>query len=186
MATDLQTYPGSVTVIEESVLQAATSPIEALQSVPGVSTGDDLGRGLGQYFNIRGFGYQSENRVIVMQGGVRRSMSLYSNHISTSRSDNDLLKRIEVVKGASSIQYGGGAIGGVVDMGMKTARDFVSEGKDAGLAAKLRYEHNNYREGYAAAAYAPQDGRVELLAYGKKGKRGDQTMSANADRKSVV
>ena len=62
-------------------------------------------------------------------------------------------------------------------MGMKTARDFVSEGKNAGLAAKLRYEHNNYREGYAAAAYAPQDGRVELLAYGKKGKRGDQTMS---------
>ena len=177
LATDLQTYPGSVTVIEESALQAATSPIEALQSVPGVSTGDDLGRGLGQYFNIRGFGYQSESRVIVMQGGVRRSMSLYSNHISTSRSDNDLLKRIEVVKGASSIQYGGGAIGGVVDMGMKTARDFVSEGKNAGLAAKLRYEHNNYREGYAAAAYAPQDGRVELLAYGKKGKRGDQTMS---------
>ena len=73
-----------------------------------------------------------------MQNSVRRSLSMYSNHISSFRSDNDLLKRVEVVKG-------GGAIGGVVDMAMKTAADFVTEGKNAGFSTKLRHENNNYR-----------------------------------------
>ena len=177
MATDLQTYPGSVSVVTEQQLEAASTPIDALSSVPGVSIGDDFGRGLGQSFHIRGFGYQSENRIIIMQDGVRRSLSMFSNHISSFRSDPDLLKRVEVVKGASSIQYGGGAIGGVVDMGMKTAEDFVPEGKSRGFAAKLRYEHNNYREGYLAGAFAPKDQPFEFMAYGKKGRRGDQEMS---------
>ena len=177
MATNLQTYPGSVSVLGPEQLSNVSTVIEALRNEPGISTGDDFGRSLGQSFNIRGFGYQSENRIIVMQGGVRRSLSLYSNHISSFRSDSDLLKRVEVVKGASSIQYGGGAIGGVVDMTLKTARDFVLPGKDMGFATKLHYEHNNYREGYLAAAFAPQDKPFEFMAYGKKGRRGDQTMS---------
>ena len=177
MATDLQTYPGSVSVVTQQQLQTASTPIDALRSVPGVSTGDDFGRGLGQSFHIRGFGYQSESRIIIMQDGVRRSLSMFSNHISSFRSDPDLLKRVEVVKGASSVQYGGGAIGGVVDMGMKTAEDFVPEGKDRGFAAKLQYEHNNYREAYLAGAFAPKDRPVEFMAYGKKGRRGDQEMS---------
>lgn len=177
LRTGLQTYPGSVSVIRPDELSRSSTPIEALASVPGVSTGNDFGRGTGQQFHIRGFGYQSEERVIVMQEQVRRSVSLFSNHISSFRADNDLLKRAEVVKGASSVQYGGGAIGGVVAMTQKSAADFIPSGKEMGLSAKLRHEHNNYREGYLAGAFAPKDKPFELLAYGKKGKRGDQTMS---------
>lgn len=177
MATDLQTYPGSVSVVTPQQLSTSSTVISVLRNMPGVSVGNDMGRGLGESFYIRGFGYQSESRIIIMQDGVRRSLSMYSNHISSFRSDPDLLKRVEVVKGASSIQYGGGAIGGVVDMGMKTAEDFVQEGKDRGFAAKLRYEHNNYREGYLAGAFAPKDQPFEFMAYGKKGRRGDQEMS---------
>ena len=114
-----------------------------------------------------------------MQDGVRRSLSMYYNHISSFRSDNDLPKRVEVVKGGSSVQYGGGTIGDVVDMAMKTAEDFVPEGKNAGFSTKLRHENNNYREGSLAAAYAPKDQPFEFMAYGKKSQRGDQKMARN-------
>lgn len=177
LETDLQVYPGSVSIITEDSLKTSTTVIEALASVPGVSTGDDFGRTTGQQFHIRGFGYQSEDRVIIQQDGVRRSASLYSNHISTFRQDNDLLKRVEVVKGASSVQHGGGAIGGVVAMTTKEAADFVPSGKDMGFATKLYYEHNNYKEGYIAGALAPKDKPYEFLAYAKQGSRGDLKMS---------
>lgn len=177
LATDIQLYPGSVTVIPQDELDRTSNVIEALANVPGVTTGGDSGRSTGQQFNIRGFGYQSEDRVIVLHDGVRRSTALYSNQMSSFRADNDLLKRAEVVKGSSSVQHGGGAIGGVVSMQTKDAKDFLPEGKDFGGAAKLRYEHNNYREGYVAAAAAPQDKPYELLIYGKKGQTGDLTMS---------
>lgn len=179
LKTEPRTYPGSVSVIETDKLANRRSVIEAMADLPGVTTGGDSGRVTGEQFNIRGFGYQSEGRVIILQDGVRRSASLYSNHISTFRSDSDLLKRVEVVKGASSVHHGGGAIGGVVAMTTKDATDFLPAGKDLGIAAKLRYEDNNYSEGYLAGALVPKDQPYELLVYGKKGRAGDMRMSRN-------
>lgn len=177
LETDARIYPGSVAVIGREALEQHGTVISAMSELPGVTTGGDSGRMTGEQFNIRGFGYQSEDRVIVLQDGVRRSVSLYSNHISSFRSDNDLLKQVEVVKGASSVQNGGGAIGGVVAMTTKDAKDFVPTGQHAGFAVKTRYESNDYREGYVAAAYAPDDKPYELLAYAKKGRAGDMKMS---------
>ncbi|WP_238944330.1 TonB-dependent receptor domain-containing protein [Allofranklinella schreckenbergeri] len=173
LPVDVQSYPGSVSVVQQEDLGRTSNVIEAMAAVPGVTTGGDSGRSTGQQFNIRGFGYQSEDRVIILQDGVRRSTALYSNHVSSFRADHDLLRRVEIVKGASSVQHGGGGIGGVVAMTNKDARDFLPSGQQAGMAAKLRYEHNNHREGYVAGAWAPQDRPVELLAYAKRGKTGD-------------
>lgn len=181
MAMDVAKYPGSVAVLGEGDLDRAGTLVGALQQVPGVAGGGDSGRGMGQQFTIRGFGYQSEDRVIVLQDGVRRSPSLYSNHISTFRSDPDLLKRVEVVKGASSVTHGGGSIGGVVAMGTKDAQDFIPNGADRGFAAKARYESNNGREGYVAAAIAPEGGTTELLVYGKRARLGDVTLARPVD-----
>ncbi|WP_200176683.1 TonB-dependent receptor [Ectothiorhodospira shaposhnikovii] len=181
MATDVQRYPGSVTVLEEADLRSHSTVIEAMAGVPGVTTGGDSGRGIGQQFNVRGFGYQSEDRVIILQDGVRRSASLYSNQISTFRSDNDLLKRVEVVKGASSVNHGSGAIGGVIAMTTKDAHDFLSPGEETGLETRVRYETNNYKETYVAGAAAPSDGNFELLAYGKRGRHGDLTLARAYD-----
>lgn len=181
MAMDVAKYPGSVAVLGEGDLDRSSTLVGALQQVPGVAGGGDSGRGMGQQFTIRGFGYQSEDRVIILQDGVRRSASLYSNHISTFRSDPDLLKRVEVVKGASSVTHGGGSIGGVVAMGTKDAQDFIPTGADRGFAAKTRYESNNGREGYVAAAIAPEGGSTELVVYGKRARLGDVTLARAVD-----
>lgn len=180
LATDLQVYPGSVAIVPTSELERTSTVIESLTNIPGVSTGGDAGRGHGQSFMVRGFN-SAQERVIVLQNGVRRSTSLYSGMISSARSDNDLLKRVEVVKGASSVQHGSGAIGGVVSMETKGAKDFLAEGQEIGGAAKVLYEQNNRREGYLAAAFVPKDKPFEFLVYGKKGATGDLKQTRSTD-----
>ncbi|MGP1579429.1 MAG: TonB-dependent receptor plug domain-containing protein [Wolinella sp.] len=103
-------------------LEKSPSLVDAISEIPGVSFGSDFGRQATQQFNIRGFGYGSEDRVIIAQDGVKRSTGLYSSMISTFRTDNDLLKRVEIVKGASSVLHGSGAIGGIVSMQTKKCR----------------------------------------------------------------
>lgn len=186
LALDVMKYPGSVAVLDDTALDGTVNVIEALGRVPGVASGSDSGRSIGSQFTVRGFGYGSEDRVIVLQDGVRRSSSLYSNHVSTFRSDNDLLKRVEVVKGASSVSHGGGAIGGVIGMTTKDAGDFLAAGEERGVAAKLAYQTNNYREVYLAGALAPADKPYELLAYGKRGRVGDLRLSRTVDKGSGV
>lgn len=170
-------YPGSVSVLQAEDLADRADIIQSLSFVPGFETGNDNGRSLGQQFSIRGFGYGTEDRVIVELDGVRRSTSLYSNQISSFRVDSDLLKQVEVVKGASSIFHGGGAIGGVVGMTTKDASDFVAPGNTVGSVVKARYDSNNLLEGSIGAAVVPGGSKPELLVYYKRGDKGDLTLS---------
>jgi iron complex outermembrane receptor protein/hemoglobin/transferrin/lactoferrin receptor protein len=169
-------YPGSVTILDSSELDGRGTVIEALGSVPGVEIGLDYGRSAGQSYRVRGFG-SDDTHVIVQQDGVRRATSLYSGMISSFRTDNDLLKRIEIVKGASAVSHGGGAIGGVIGMTTKDAEDFLPTGKEYGVAGKLDYQHNDFRGAYVAGAWAPQDKPFELLAYVKRGTYGDYRLA---------
>jgi len=170
-------YPGSVNVLGSKELSFSSDIIQNLSQIVGFETGNDNGRSLGQQYTIRGFGYQSENRVIVEMDGVRRSASLYSNHISSFRADSDLLKRVEVIKGASSIIHGGGAIGGVVGMTTKDASDYIQEGKDIGAVVNARYETNNLKQASIGVGYLFGEYKPDLLVYFKKAHKGDLTLS---------
>lgn len=164
---DVDKYPGSVSVLGQEDMDFATDIIRSLSKVPGFDTGNDMGRSMGQSFTIRGFGHGTENRVIIMQDGVRRSANLFSNQVSSFRMEPDLLKQVEVVRGASSIVHGGGAIGGVVGSTTKDASDFTLPGRDLGVQVKYRYDSNNATQYSAAFAWAPAERPVELLAYAK-------------------
>ena len=164
---DVDKYPGSVSVLGEEDMEFATDIIRGLSKVPGFGTGNDMGRSVGAHFTIRGFGHGSDNRVIIMQDGVRRSANLYANQFSSFRMDPNILKQVEVVRGASSISHGGGAIGGVVGTTTKDARDYVQPGSDFGGMVGYRYDSNASNQILMAAAHAPQDRPIELLAYGR-------------------
>lgn len=173
MQTDVAKYAGQITILDEDELAGSDNIIKNLTSIPGLQTGDDYGRAIGSQFKIRGFGYQSEARVIIEQDGVKRSPSLFSNHISSFRVDSNLLKRVEVVKGASSILHGSGAIGGIISMQTKDARDFINDGSNLGFTIGSRIEDNNLKSGRVAFAMAPENAPFDLLLYGKGSKLGD-------------
>ena len=174
-------YPGSVGVLSSKDLVQSPNLIQNLSRIPGFETGGDRGRSIGEQFTIRGFGYQSEERVIIKQDDIRRSASMFSNHISTFRTDPDILREVEVVKGSSSISHGGGAIGGVVGMTTKDARDFLLPGQTAGAQVKGRYDHNNHYSGSVALYGIPFDERYELLLFYKNGHNGDIRMAESGN-----
>lgn len=170
-------YPGSANRITADDINDSSSVIESLSKIPGVETGDSFGRNIGQQYSIRGFGYQSEDRVIIKLDGVRRSTSMFSNHISTFKVDNDLLTSIDVIKGSSSIAHGGGAIGGVVGMTTKDAYSFLRGDQNFGVTVKGRYETNNHKDAYLAVYGAVADDKFDYLLYKKRGNTDDLTMS---------
>lgn len=171
--TNSAKYVGSIGVIEEEEIAISSNIIDSLGSIPGVETGGDNGRTIGSQYTIRGFGYQSESRVIIKQDGVPQSPSLFSNHISSFRTDTDILNRVEVVKGASSVLYGSGAIGGIINMQTKNAEAYLHEGESFGGLLGGRHESNNMHSVRGALYGKATDLPLDFVLYGKKAKYGD-------------
>lgn len=170
-------YPGSANMLKTGDMLGGSTIIEELSTIPGFESGGGVGRSIGDQFTIRGFGYQSEERVIIKQDDIRRSATMFSNHISSFRTEQDILRKVEVVKGASSIIHGGGAIGGIVGMTTKDAYDFLLPGQNTGVQLKARYESNNHRSASAALYGTPFDGKYDFLLFFKKGYNGDIKMA---------
>ncbi len=166
-------YPGSVDTLKGDEMIGTFGAIEGLSEIPGFETGGGHARNIGQQFTIRGFGYQSEERVIIKQDGVRRSANLFSNHISSFRTEPEILKQVEVVKGASSVSHGGGAIGGIVGMTTKDASDYVKGDDTFAFNVTARAEDNNHQSLSLTAAGKNADRRFSYMVFGKFSKTGD-------------
>lgn len=175
--TENSKYAGSIGVIDEDKITESSNLMDSLSSIPGVEAGGDNGRNIGQQYTIRGFGYSTEQRVIIQQDGVPQSPSLFSNHISSFRTDPDLLERVEVVKGASSILYGSGAIGGVIDMKTKDAQSYLQPDEHFGGLIGSRYESNNMHS-IRGGLYGKADALpIDYLIYAKRASFGDITLA---------
>ncbi|CAM2064815.1 TonB-dependent receptor [Sulfidibacter corallicola] len=170
---EIADYPGSVDVIEGDDFLGSSSTIENLSQIPGFETGGGHSRNIGQQFTIRGFGYQSEERVIIKQDGVRRSANLFSNHISTFRTEPEILKKVEAVKGASSVSHGGGAIGGIIGMTTKDPSDYLTGSKNLSFNITSRLEDNEHQSFSATVAGRGDNGKLSYMVFGKQAETGD-------------
>ncbi len=182
----LNKYAGQISILESNDLNKSENVTDTLGDLPGIETGGDFGRNIGLQFKIRGFGsVDDETRVIVKQDGVKRSLGLYANFISSARVDSDLLKRIEVVKGTSSILHGSGAIGGVISMQSKNVDDFINPGNQVGFYIGSRLESNNMKNVRFAFATNPDNYPVDFLAYVKRANLGNMKLAGNGGFDSI-
>ena len=105
-----------IVVVSANTLQSSSffTPADALQQETGISIARD---GVwSTSINVRGF---SEQRVLEMVDGDRiQTATEHSGPMSTVDMNN--LESIEVIKGAASVLYGTGAMGGVVNFITKT------------------------------------------------------------------
>ncbi|NDP20633.1 MAG: TonB-dependent receptor [Paludibacter sp.] len=114
-------------IVDKKSLEASSffSPADALQRETGISIARD---GIwASSVNIRGL---SEQRLLIMVDGDRIQTA---SDIAAALSTIDLsnLEKIEVIKGASSVLYGTGAMGGVVNFVSerpKYSKSFISNG----------------------------------------------------------
>ncbi|ASU39953.1 hypothetical protein hmeg3_17770 [Herbaspirillum sp. meg3] len=109
------------------------------------------GRARNEGINIRGI---EGNRVLIVQDGIRLPNGFsFGPAFQTGRGDYwdvDSFKRIEVLRGANSTQYGADSLAGVVSATTLGPSDLVKAGKAVG--------------GFAQSAYAQQDNSVNHMA----------------------
>ncbi|MEM2126363.1 MAG: TonB-dependent receptor, partial [Candidatus Methanosuratincola sp.] len=90
---------------------ASVDPIKALEQTPGVSTNKDQPSIRGS----SGYTYGAGSRVLLLLDGLpMMSPDRLSTQFDLIPMDN--IKQIEIVKGASSVLYGSGALGGIINV----------------------------------------------------------------------
>ncbi|MBP1860536.1 TonB-dependent hemoglobin/transferrin/lactoferrin family receptor [Rhizobium herbae] len=119
------------------------APVSQIMTlVPGVTTqtsADDPGIAI----NMRGL--QDFGRVNVMVDGARQNFQKNGHEANgTFYLDTNMLKAVEVTRGPSSVVYGSGAIGGVVNFTTIDADDVLQEGATKGGRVKLGLDTNGF------------------------------------------
>lgn len=110
--TLIRDVPQSVTVLNRAVLdaQGATTLTEALRNVPGITLSAGEGGVIGDNINLRGFSARTD---LYFDG--LRDRGQYSR-------ETFFLESVEVLKGPSSMLFGRGSTGGVINQVSKQPR----------------------------------------------------------------
>ena len=145
--------------IEENLVKDAG---ELFDYTPGVTVESDSRYGV-QSVNIRGM---EGNRVKIVVDGVSQANRFDSGQsfIQSGRLDidPDMIKSVEVVKGAASSLYGSDAIAGIVAFETKDPSDFLDAGDNSGGHVKLGY--NSVDSSFSqSVALANRTGDLESL-----------------------
>ncbi len=155
----------SLRTSEDIERELARDIADLVRFEPGVTVGGTGSRfGLGG-FNIRGI---EGNRVLTLVDGVRVSDEFsFGPFLSARRDfvDIDSLSRAEIARGPISSLYGSDALGGVVAFTTKRPRDYLTEGDDTHLGAKLGYSSADSSVVGSITAAVGFDGVSALLLY---------------------
>jgi len=129
-ATAVKDLPQTVNIVNRELLEAqgATSFADALRNVPGITIGGAEGGQIGNNINLRGFTARTD----VYIDGFRDRGQYYRDTFD--------LESIEVLKGPSSMLFGRGSTGGVINQVSKQAqlRDFGEAATTLGSDGRWR------------------------------------------------
>jgi len=140
-ATPLKDIPQSITVIKKELIESqnAFSLRDALKNVSGLSIAAGEGGRTGDSIPLRGFSANSDTYL----DGVKENGQYFR--------DTFFLERAEVLKGSSSVMFGRGATGGVINQIAK------KPGKQTIANAQFTYGSFDFKRGTADVNYAPTD-----------------------------
>ncbi|MBQ4851859.1 TonB-dependent receptor domain-containing protein [Pseudoalteromonas sp. MMG012] len=175
IVTSLDAVTVTATRTEKTVLQSAqavnvisseqiekqleSSLFNTLDMIPNVSANGGPRNG-GQKFNIRGFS-DAEDVLVTVDGMVQTFEKYRMGSLFT---DSELYRTISIKRGTSTVLHGGGALGGVVQLELKGAADFLRDGETAGAKVKLGYDSNNEQKNGSVFAFARPTETLDLLA----------------------
>ncbi|OGB26730.1 MAG: hypothetical protein A3I66_13390 [Burkholderiales bacterium RIFCSPLOWO2_02_FULL_57_36] len=128
--TAIRDIPQSVTVINRAVLdaQSATTLTEALRNVPGITLGAGEGGVIGDNISIRGYSARTD----IFLDGIR-DRGQYAR-------ETFFIDSVEVLRGPSSMMFGRGSTGGVINQVSKQAnlRELTEVGVSLGTDSYYR------------------------------------------------
>ena len=111
LPADLRDIPQSITIINQALMQSqgSTSLASALRNVPGLTIGGAEGGQIGTNINLNGFSARTD----IYLDGARDRGQYYRDVFS--------LDSVEVLMGPSSMLFGRGSTGGVINQVTKRA-----------------------------------------------------------------
>ncbi len=163
----LLTAPAAIAVRTEEELAAevARTFVDLFEGIPGISiTGN--ARRITEAPNIRGF---ADQQVVVRQDGGRQNFN--AAHGGRFFTDPDLLQRVEVLRGANSAVFGSGALGGVVSITTRSARDLLKSGEQFGGRYRAGYQSNGGDLSQSFSGFAASEKLDALVNVGLGGTR---------------
>lgn len=107
--------------------QTTSSATDLLRPVPGITLSGSR-RTNGQDISMRGY---DRRGVLILVDGVRQGTD--TGNLNSTFLDPALIKRIEIVRGPSTLLYGNGALGGVISYETADAKDLLQEGQNSGF-----------------------------------------------------
>lgn len=129
-AQALRDIPQSVNVVDRALMdaQGAASLADALRNVPGITIGGAEGGQIGNNINLRGFTARTD----IYIDGFRDRGQYYRDLFD--------LEQVEVLQGPSSMLFGRGSTGGVINQQTKQARlnGFTEVSATAGSDGRVR------------------------------------------------
>ncbi len=122
-ASDPSLLPiGATTITAADIRRAGVSDVsQAIRKIGGVYGRQSLTGSPDFGLDLRGFGTNSDQNVVIMLDGVR----LNENELSSATLSTipiDLVERIDILRGGASVLYGEGATGGVIQIMTKRAQ----------------------------------------------------------------
>ena len=144
---------------EQIEKQLESNLFNVLDMIPNVSANGGPRSG-GQKFNIRGFS-DAEDVLVTVDGMVQTFEKYRMGSLFT---DPELYRTVSIKRGTSTVLHGGGALGGVVQLELKDAADFLRDGETAGAKVKLGFDSNNDQQNGSVFAFARPIEELDLLA----------------------
>ncbi|MDI1300902.1 MAG: TonB-dependent siderophore receptor [bacterium] len=143
-ATAVIDLPQTVTVVNKALMlaQGATSLADALRNVPGITLGGAEGGQIGNNINLRGFTARTD----IYIDGFRDRGQYYRDTFD--------LEQVEVLQGPSSMLFGRGSTGGVINQVTKQAQldRFTEISGTVGSDGRLRTTYDSNSQLSATAA----------------------------------
>ena len=107
---------GATLISEEEIRRSGASDVNAaIRKIGGVYGRQSLDGSPDFGLDLRGFGTNSSQNLVIVLDGVRLSENELSNAI-LSTIPIDTVERIEITRGGASVLYGDGATGGVINI----------------------------------------------------------------------
>ncbi|MEM7564069.1 MAG: TonB-dependent receptor, partial [Pseudomonadota bacterium] len=169
--------PDTLITQEELDRRQAVDIFDVLQDVPDVSiSGGPLTNG--KTIGLRGF--QNTEDVLKKVDGAIKDFEKY-RFGGGPFIDTELLKQVEVKRGASAISEGSGALGGAIVMETKDADDFLARDEWIGARIKTGYDNNNDAKTTTLSIYSAPREWVDLL-FDVSERRSNELTLPNGDK----
>jgi iron complex outermembrane receptor protein len=191
---------GATVIMADDIRHAGIDNVnEAIRKLGGVYGRQSLTGSSDFSLDMRGFGSNGNQNLVILVDGVRLS----ENELATALLSSvpiDTVDRIEIVRGGGSVLYGDGATGGTIriitrqptadtvhgtvivevgDDGLRSGRSIVSKGWD-GFALHTAYSRqhtDNYRDNNASSQKNFSGGAQWFSSLGRLGLRVDLARS---------